>query len=140
MNLFTYGSLMVPEIMTKVTGCTLQAVEVTLEGYERYGVRNEQYPGVVEKVGGRVDGILYLDVPPEAVTRLDLFEGQMYSREAVHVLRRDGRGRVAAMAYLVKPAFSHLLTGESWDLRHFLEHGRALFESRYVGFDELNGG
>ena len=137
MNLFTYGTLMVPEIMHQVAGCTLQSVEVSLEGYVRYGVQGEQYPGVTVQDGSSVDGILYLDVGPEALRRLDAFEGKMYSRETVTVMGKNDQKSLEAMVYVFRPEYEHLLTGESWDLQRFLQNGREIFEQQYTGFEEL---
>jgi len=139
MDLFTYGTLMVPEIMRHVAGCDLQRVEVTLEGYVRYGVRGEQYPAVIGSAGERVEGILYRDVPTEAMRRLDLFEGEMYGRETVRVVRDHDRVAMAAEVYVFKPAYVHLLTGEPWDFQRFLKNGRKSFEEGYGGFQELGG-
>jgi len=137
MNLFTYGTLMEPGIMCEVSGCVLQRIEGTLENFVRYGVRGEQYPGVIRKAGHRVDGILYLDVPAEAMKRLDSFEGEMYCREPVEVLRIDDRSALSAMVYVFKPEYTHLLTGNAWDYENFLQNGRVLFESEYSGFGAL---
>jgi len=137
MNLFTYGTLMVPEIMHQVAGCVLQSSEVTLEGYVRYGVRGEQYPGVTAQVGSRVEGILYLDVGSEPLRRLDAFEGRMYRRESVRVVQKSDQRELAAMVYVFRPEYEHLLTGEPWDLQRFMQNGRAIFESEYEGYGEL---
>jgi len=140
MNLFTYGTLMVPEIMYHVAGCTLQSVEVSLEGYVRYGVKGEQYPGVTARAASRVDGILYLDVGSEALRRLDIFEGKMYSRQSVRVVRKTDQQELEAMVYVFKPEYESLLTGEEWDLQRFLQNGREVFEQEYAGFEELQNG
>lgn len=137
MNLFTYGTLMVPEIMHQVAGCVLDSIEVTLAGYVRYGVQGEQYPGLAQKEGCSVDGVLYLDVDAEALKRLDIFEGRMYSRDAVKVVQKDGQGQLDAMVYVFKPEYAHLLTGEAWDFLGFLQRGRKIFENEYEGYGEL---
>ncbi len=138
MDLFTYGTLMVPEIMRHVAGCDLQGVAVTVEGYVRYGVRGEQYPGVIGSADERVEGILYRDVPTEAMRRLDLFEGEMYHRETVRVVRKSDGVAMAAEVYVFKPAYAHLLTGDPWDFQRFLKNGRKFFEDGYRGFQQLD--
>lgn len=137
MNIFTYGTLMVAEIMAQVSGCSLSGVEATLNGFVRYGVKDEQYPGVIALPGSSVQGILYRDVQPDALARLDLFEGDLYHRRQVQVRCHDTTVLVPAMVYAIKPQYSHVLTGEPWDFQHFLRNGRELFESGYNGFAEL---
>jgi len=126
--------------MYQVAGCTLQSVEVSLEGYVRYGVKGEQYPGVIARAGSCVDGIVYLDVGSEALRRLDIFEGKMYSRESVRVVRKTDQQELEAMVYVFRPEYEFLLTGESWDLQRFLQNGREVFEQEYAGFEELQNG
>lgn len=137
MNLFTYGTLMVPEIMHQVAGCVLHGIEASLEGYVRYGVEGEQYPGVTAREGSRVDGIVYLDVGPEALRRLDIFEGQRYRREKVRVVRKNDQQDLEVMVYVFRSEYEHLLTGEPWDLHRFLQNGREIFEREYAGYEEL---
>lgn len=140
MNLLAYGTLMAPDIMQEVSGCAaIESVDATLDGYRRYGVRGEQYPGIIRANEGQVEGVLYLDVPPEAVVRLDLFEGDMYSRESVTASRKSDGKTVEAMAYVVRPQFAHLLTAEQWDFQDFLKNGKQLFEELYSGYEEFNG-
>ena len=134
MNLFTYGTLMAPDIMKEVSGCMLVSVECTLSGYRRYTVRGEQYPGMIRESGGEVRGMLYLDVPPEAIARLDLFEGAMYSREPVTVRHLKSFQPEEAMTYVIKPEYEYMLTHAAWDYEDFLENGKRLFEERYCGF------
>lgn len=139
MNLFTYGTLMAPDIMKAVAGCSLQSIEVGLEGYRRFGIRGEEYPGIIKADGGKVEGVLYLDVPAEAMARLDLFEGNMYSRNPVMVSVKDSVRQLEAMVYVIKPEFAHLLTSRGWDFQNFLKNGKRLFETGYGGFEALGG-
>lgn len=137
MNLLAYGTLMAPDIMKEVSGGVWGSIPVILEGYRRYGIRGEQYPGIVRADEGQVEGVLYLDVSPEAITRLDLFEGKTYSREPVRVLQKSEGIPFEAMTYVVKPEFVHLLTLESWDFNNFVKNGKQLFEELYDGFEVL---
>lgn len=138
-NLFTYGTLMVPEIMAQVAGCAVTGVAGILAGYSRYGVRGEQYPGVVADPQGQVDGVVYTDVSPQALTRLDLFEGDLYRRLEATVRIKDTGEEIAAMVYVIRPQHRQLLTEKPWDFQKFLSCGREVFEREYGGFDELEG-
>ena len=46
MNLFAYGTLMVPEVLRAVTGREFTWREAVLRGYVRLTVRGQSYPGV----------------------------------------------------------------------------------------------
>jgi len=55
-DLFTYGALMLPDIMAKVAGCRPAAAPATLAGYRRTLVRDEDYPGIAEDERDEVAG------------------------------------------------------------------------------------
>lgn len=135
-NLFTYGSLMCEDIMAKVAGCQADRRQATLKGYFRARIRGEEYPGIIARPDTEVEGVLYHDLPAEAIDRLDTFEGKLYARQAVTVITAEG-DPCSAMAYVVKPRYRHLLTGEAWSFAHFLAVGKAEFEKAYFGFRAL---
>ncbi len=139
MDLFTYGTLMSPEIMTKVAGCRLAALPANLQNYQRFLVRDEVYPGITVKAGGQVDGMLYLDVPDAALQRLDVFEGEMYERRGVTVQEKGGTVR-EAMTYVFRPEYHDLLTDIPWDFDEFLASGKKRFVDGYFGFGEIGAG
>jgi len=133
---FTYGSLMVPEIMAAVCGLKVQAVTAQLPGYSRHPVRGEEYPGMVPNANATVDGMLYLDLPPDALARLDTFEGEQYTRSTVIVL--DARQRsIEADTYIFRPKYADLLLPGDWDYAAFLREGRQRFEQRYMGYQRI---
>jgi gamma-glutamylcyclotransferase (GGCT)/AIG2-like uncharacterized protein YtfP len=136
MELFTYGTLMSAEIMARVAGCRLAALPATLHGYRRSQVKDEVYPGICEEASGQVEGMLYLAVSAASLQRLDAFEGEMYERRGVMVEEEGGAVR-AAMTYVFRPAYLHLLTGIPWDFARFLASGKKCFEDGYFGFDEI---
>ena len=47
-HIFTYGTLMIPEVMQAVTCQSFQVSEARLYGYERFCLVDEIYPGIVE--------------------------------------------------------------------------------------------
>jgi len=136
MDLFTYGTLMSPDIMARVAGCRLHSVPARLAGYRRTLVRGEVYPGIAEAVGHEVDGVLYLDATDEAMRRLDAFEGEMYDRQEVLVTMEGGES-CTVMTYVFRPEFRHLLTDTPWDYQQFLATGKERFENGYFGFGEV---
>lgn len=133
---FTYGSLMCEDIMRSVTGGRLEHEPAELAGFVRRPVIGEAYPGIHRAPGARVAGILYRDLTPAALDRLDAFEGERYTRELVRVRLRDGTTEMAH-TYVFKPEVVHLLGNGDWDFEAFLRHGRRQFESRYLGFTRI---
>jgi gamma-glutamylcyclotransferase (GGCT)/AIG2-like uncharacterized protein YtfP len=138
-RLFAYGTLMWPEILEEVAGCRLPSEPATLRGYARRAVRGESYPGIVEDPGGRVEGVLYRGVPPQAWDRLDRFEGEMYARTLVQAELADGIP-LPAGAYVVKPAFRDRLDAIDWDPAAFARRDLARFRRGYPGFGVLAPG
>ena len=90
MNIFTYGSLMFPEVWERVTGLTGRGTPARLADHAARRIRGQSYPALVAAPGEVTAGILYQNVPPDAVTRLDDFEGAFYDRIRVGVEVADG--------------------------------------------------
>lgn len=136
MNLFAYGTLMCEDIMREVSGCRLSHVPGILKGYSRRSVKGEYYPALVPDELGRVDGVIYRNVPHSARERLDRFEGEMYERRLVRIELTDG-ATLRAAAYVVKPQFLDRLEPSEWDFAGFLRNGKANFQKHYKGYRAL---
>ena len=136
MNLFAYGSLMCADILYKITACRLSYSPATLAAYKRCSVRDETYPGLVEEKGSSVTGVVYFSVPEDAWLRLDIFEGEMYSRGVVRV-SCDDQISVDAATYVIRPQFRNRLSSSDWNFQEFLQSGRKRFEEEYLGFEKL---
>ena len=116
-DVFTYGTLLVAEVMEAVAGARFASVPARLDGWERVRVRDAVYPGVRAVTCASVDGRLWLDVHDAALLRLDRFEGEMYERRVVRVVTAEGPRD--AQAYVIPPANEHLLDPVPWDLERF---------------------
>ncbi|PTD96090.1 gamma-glutamylcyclotransferase family protein [Pseudothauera lacus] len=133
---FTYGSLMCADIMAAVCGASHVARPARLYGFRRHPLRGEHYPAIVPCPTEVVNGVLYSAVDDAALARLDAFEGALYQRTTVSV--EDGTGGlVAAETYVLVPAHSGLLAPGEWDFDAFLQHHKASFCARYVGFSAV---
>lgn len=130
-NCFTYGSLMTDRIMFGVCGTKPEAMPARLKGFSRHPVRGEDYPGIVPAGAAEVSGVLYLAVPPDALAKLDAFEGEQYLRCAVTVECGDGQQRPAEV-YVFHPEHAHLLLPGDWDVAAFERDGRARFEQKFA--------
>ena len=94
-HIFTYGSLMFAEVWQPLVGGRYRSEPAVLPGYRRFAVPGVAYPGIVAAPGQEVAGLLYRDVAPDDLARLDLFEGAEYRRDALPVTLADGSALVA---------------------------------------------
>jgi gamma-glutamylcyclotransferase (GGCT)/AIG2-like uncharacterized protein YtfP len=135
-NLFAYGTLMCDDIMHEVCGFRLSRVAGTLKGYSRRSVKCEHYPAIAPDEKGRVEGVVYRNVPDSAWYRLDRFEGEMYARQVVRIELIDGSDMLAA-TYVVQPEFLDRLDPSDWDFADFVRYGKASFQRKYKGYQLL---
>lgn len=123
MHVFTYGSLMFPEVWNQVVqGQYPQAVAVA-RGYRRFAVQDETYPGMIEISGAEVQGVVYFDVGSPDLAALDAFEGEDYRRVSIPLDLADG-SPIQAETYLYLPLAR--LSQRDWrpenfEMRRFLE-------------------
>lgn len=134
MHVFSYGTLMFPDVWRAVVRKDFAQIEGMLQGYAIYRVRNEEFPGIVPADASQsVSGVLYLDVDDRSVRRLDRFEGTFYRRETVTVQCNDGWQRQGA-AYIVDDWSRPQLLMESWRCEEFVASGGLRrFLARYGG-------
>lgn len=122
-HVFTYGTLIFPDIMEAVTGHQFEACAGTLHGYSRYALRHVDYPGIVPSSQGSTEGVLYFHVNDAALHRLDAFEDQFYARERLRIETNEGEH--SALVYTLTPsAAQRLLTTEPWCPQTFAKHHR----------------
>lgn len=140
MHVFTYGSLMFPEVWRIVVGREFLTVEGEVDGFSIFRVRDAPYPGIIANSGSVVRGLVYIDVDPASIARLDKFEGDFYQRQTLLIECSDGQRR-AADAYVVPARNRHVLTADSWTAESFVASGGlAEFIERYQGFSWLRDG
>ena len=121
-DVFTYGSLMVPRVMETVTGRLFDQAPALLRGFARYALRGETYPGLVQEVTATTDGVLWRDVDDDSLRRIDDFEGDWYERHPVSVIA--GADEIQAETYVLIEAQRHRVSRRTWS--------RSRFESRYL--------
>ncbi len=118
MNIFTYGSLMFPDVWRRVTGLMEPGGAATLADHAARRIRGQSYPALVQEPGTVVDGVIYRGVTPEAVAALDAFEGSFYRRIAVDVHTADGPTE-PAWVYLASEAGDPDILPEAWEAGRF---------------------
>ena len=112
-TLFCYGTLQAPEIMESVSGMLPAAEAARLSGYACYCLKNADYPAMTATAGGLVRGKLYRGLDKRALTRLDRFEGELYSRVLIRV-ETDTHQSISAWAYVINRSWHHRLTDRLW--------------------------
>lgn len=122
MKLFTYGTLMFPEVWRRISIGEFPSQPATLYGYEIYGVKDAVYPGIVRTNGNSVvKGLLYEGLDKDTLFELDTYESSFYERIPVVAVTADGV-ETKCHAYVVPDNRRDLLTKERWDADRFREH------------------
>lgn len=98
-HVFTYGSLMFPEVWQRVVRGDYRSTPAVLDGHARFALAGETYPGTIVRTGASVAGIVYFDVSDADVAALDAFEGSEYRRDRVRV-RLDSGAQQDAQTYI----------------------------------------
>ena len=109
-NLFIYGSLRDRRIFQSVSGLgftrkaskidneTLFAEPALLPHHRKVSPDNVYYYAIASR-SSRIDGLVIHDVPAQAMSEIDRYEGKRYERESVSV--NTASGSIDAEAYLV---------------------------------------
>ncbi len=137
MNLFAYGTLMVPEILAMAAGRAHTGENARLAGYARYKLKEKHYPALIPASGETTDGIVYFDLDESAVCRLDIFEGEMYDRTRVRVLLAD-KTAMDACTYVLRGPYRSMLSREEWSLEEFKKKDQPDFIRTYFGFGAIS--
>lgn len=132
MDLFVYGTLMVPRVMRAVCGHAAPGVDAVLHGYCRRRVRHEVYPAIFPCGAESVPGLVYLGLDAQQARALDRFEGNLYVRCPVQV-EIAGRTR-RADAYVWSLQSMARVSEAAWRLEDFLDDGLDGFLEGYPGF------
>lgn len=135
MHLFTYGTLMDPEIMSHVAGAIFPSRMASLSGYRCRTVTGEVYPAIVPCPEEQVKGVVYFSLSTDAIDRLDRFEGNQYERQMVVV--DSGGEQMNVQAYVLALEYYHLLSSSPWSLEKFQRTGKIIFSRHYTGFKRV---
>ncbi|MGZ5781655.1 MAG: gamma-glutamylcyclotransferase family protein, partial [Burkholderiaceae bacterium] len=66
-HIFTYGSLMFPQVWQRVVRGQYHSANAIVSGYARYTIVGETYPAIIEQAGATVHGVVYFDVDEQDV-------------------------------------------------------------------------
>ncbi|WP_428244061.1 gamma-glutamylcyclotransferase family protein [Gynuella sp.] len=122
-HLFTYGSLMYDRIWREVIGTTYVCQRAWLDGYERLGVIDADYPVLVpnsDRTG--LEGMLRLNVSDEDFIKIDRYESEFYRRLTTPVYTLNSLGetiQVRSSLYALNPEYHYICDGQAWDIEYF---------------------
>lgn len=118
-NLFVYGTLLIPEILKKVTGREYRFVKAALYGYSRFAVKDCDYPAIIESKEGVVPGSLILNVDDSAMNALSVYEGDEYVKKEVEVFVNHSKFKAVVFVWCSN---ADKLTEYDWDESFFRQN------------------
>ena len=97
MDLFVYGTLRSPQLMTAVAGMTpTGGASATLPGFALHPLAGNVVPFIAPDPGAEVAGLIWDGIDDAAFARLDLYEGAFgYVRDTIVVTTAAGERKVA---------------------------------------------
>lgn len=125
--LFTYGTLMFPDVLTALLDRLPAQQPVSTRGWRAAALTGRVYPGLVAATGGTAEGQLVHDLSGEEWRLLDHFEDNTYELRPVAL--DDGR---AGWAY-VWPA-EYDVDEQMWDARQFVRDHLSVYAARCQGW------
>lgn len=111
-QLFVYGSLLFPDLVTALTGKHFRSVPATLAGYRRFRVKDCDYPAMIETPGAKVEGQIIENVDEKSMHILSFFEGDEYAQQQVIVYLSDKKLQATTFVWTADLA---LLEDTDWD-------------------------
>lgn len=134
MNVFTYGSLMFPEVWRRAAGEEGRGTRAALADHEVRALRGHSYPVMIPIPGAQAGGVLYQNVSEAAIARLDDFEGPFYVRREVSVISENGTETFPAWTYLAAAPEHPSILPDRWDAEAFRREHLRFFLTEDPGF------
>ena len=120
LQVFAYGTLAIPQVMTALTGVVFPTVPAHVIHYARFLLKGKPYPGMCRRQNTMTSGRLYRNVDEESLRVMDAFEDDIYVREAI-VVNTESGAFAKAWAYLIPEEYEVRLGVECWDQEVFLD-------------------
>lgn len=119
-RLFAYGTLLAPELFSRIVGREILGTPSVLQGYACYRVRRAAYPAITMQAGAVTHGKVFDNIDAGEWGNLDEFETDLYDRREVTVVLDDNT-LAPAQTYVIAARFRERLTKEPWNLALFRE-------------------
>jgi gamma-glutamylcyclotransferase (GGCT)/AIG2-like uncharacterized protein YtfP len=121
-NVFAYGTLMMQEVFTIVTGREHDQIPARVYGFSRYSFRDRVYPAMVASSGADfVDGVIYACLPKDSIEALTDFEDQRYRKITVNAELKESGVKTEAAAFVLPNDSASLIRETEWSLAEFTE-------------------
>jgi len=134
-DVLTYGSLMFDPVWSAVVTGQYSSRRVRVDGWQRYVIPGEDYPGAVVSAGSSMEAILWEGVDAEDLARLDAFEGDQYERVPVII------GPAARPAWIYAWRGARPLASALWDPDVFAQREvMSRFLASHLGTDIVDRG
>jgi len=133
MNIFAYGTLLIPDVMYAVTTRKFRFIDAILRSYACFAVKGESYPGIIPATHAVTAGIIYFDVDKLSLERLDAFEGDLYQRISIRAETKE-KEILNAETFIIKPKFRGYLSSKEWNVEEFARKHLEAFLETYQGF------
>ena len=118
-NLFTYGTLSIPDIMKTVTGKTFRSVDACLNDFQCFLIKAKKFPGIIPSKGHYTEGKVHFDIDDDTLARLHYFEDEFYDCREVFPLLDNGF-QVKALAYVIPSQHRNYLSSQRWNEADFV--------------------
>lgn len=136
-HVFTYGSLMFPQVWQSIVKLNYEHTAAWLDGFRRTCIHGDNYPVVLPRAGQKnLEGVVYFSVKYQDLARLDRFEGEYYFRRRIRprILLDGAVKTIEADLYVLKPKYSDLASLRPWDPEFFERRELKFFRKMYSGF------
>jgi hypothetical protein len=137
-NLFVYGPLMLPEVIKAVAGHDFTRRGGAVSGYMQLRLKDRSQAALVPFPDAVTEGVVYLDVDAEALSRMDEFQGKAFERGEVNVQVADGEW-VEAETHLFRLIRKRELSAKPWEEEEFRKKGRGKGGIQAAGGSAVKG-
>ena len=120
MDIFVYGTLLIPEIYQKVTGLYPNYITAQVAGYRRVSLVNRVYPGIIKADGEWVNGALIKNVSESELNSIIEYEGEEYQCITIDVTAQEKTEK--AYIFILPEKHHHLAENKDWNLSRFKEN------------------
>ncbi len=106
-TLFFYGTLRdeaVREAVIGTQGKKMNLIDGYLKGYKLFKVKNANYPLILRDLSSksRINGLIAMDLDKQIIRKLDIFEGENYSRTKASAFRACDNIEINLEIYMPK--------------------------------------
>ena len=124
-SLFFYGTLRSEDVRKAVLGnleLRLKYSKAFIIGYKLFRVKNTNYPLIIYNKNFKdpIDGILVSGINSKILKKLDLFEGENYSRNKIVAFEKGEEKKIYVEIYMPNKAldYSDIWVYEDWEKKN----------------------